>query len=292
MLFFFEITKCFSQESFSLRVDNDLYFLDDHYYSSGIFFKYGKVINENEIENENFKVYKFWELGQKIYNPSERFSLNTSEYDYPYGGWLYIKFLKQKELNQKAIIQWGVQLGTTGEASLAHWLQNKYHKVFLNISEMPWIDQVPQSLHLNLMIDFFRSFNIDSALKLNSQIYSKVGTQKTGIGIRSGLVFGDSNVLPIGANYFYDKKKGDGLYIGVKTDYIIHDYMVQGSAFRNNTPFNLPLESFRYTIETGFSYHNNKWKFLVMYNQLSRDNSIQPKKSHRILKFTITYFIN
>ena len=32
-----------------------------------------------------------WVLAQKIYNPLKRFSDDVSDFDYPYGGWLYLE---------------------------------------------------------------------------------------------------------------------------------------------------------------------------------------------------------
>jgi len=271
-----------------------LYFLDDHYYSSGIFLQYGKINESTEKASNTFnkKSYSLWELGQKIYNPSARFSKDILEYDYPYGGWLYVQYSKQKKLTENSNWQWGLQLGFTGEASLAHWLQNKYHKVFLNISEMSWTDQVPQSFHLNFLFNYFKKYKINSAMKVNTEVFSMFGTQKTGLGLRAGLVFGDSFVLPLGGNYLFDQNKGDGLYFGIKTDYLIHDYMISGSFLNQNAPFTLPSIPFRTTIESGFSYHSKEWKFLIMYNQSSRDNSIQPRKNHRFLNITITHFLS
>ena len=45
----------------NLDVENDLYFLTDEYYSSGIFIERGKV-----IEKDSIKKFKIWELGQEF----------------------------------------------------------------------------------------------------------------------------------------------------------------------------------------------------------------------------------
>ena len=63
----------------NLDVENDLYFLTDEYYSSGIFIEIGKV-----VEKDSIKKFKFWELGQEIYTPSDTDSKNFQDYDYPF----------------------------------------------------------------------------------------------------------------------------------------------------------------------------------------------------------------
>ena len=92
-IFFFKIffisINLFSQRSIELRVDNDLYFSNDEYYSSGVFIKYEKKIDSDE-EIGKPKVVS-WVLAQKIYNPLKRFSDDVSDFDYPYGGWLYLE---------------------------------------------------------------------------------------------------------------------------------------------------------------------------------------------------------
>ena len=50
----------------NLDVENDLYFLTDQYYSSGIFIETGKV-----VEKDSVKKFRIWELGQEIFTPSD-----------------------------------------------------------------------------------------------------------------------------------------------------------------------------------------------------------------------------
>ena len=45
---FFISINLFSQKSIELSVDNDLYFSNDEYYSSGVFIKYEKKIDSDE----------------------------------------------------------------------------------------------------------------------------------------------------------------------------------------------------------------------------------------------------
>ena len=76
----------------NLDVENDLYFLTDEYYSSGIFIEIGKV-----VEKDSIKKFKIWELGQEIYTPSDTDSKYFQNYDYPFGGWTFLKYILQIE---------------------------------------------------------------------------------------------------------------------------------------------------------------------------------------------------
>jgi hypothetical protein len=66
---------------FNLNVDNDLFFITDYFYSSGIFLQYGKEILTEE--KDSLRKFRLFELGQEIYTPSDRYSIDPQEYDYP-----------------------------------------------------------------------------------------------------------------------------------------------------------------------------------------------------------------
>ena len=79
------IQGMYGQEGyFNLSIDNDFFFVNDIYYTSGIFLQYGKEVKKTS--SDSLRHYDLWELGQEIYTPSDRYSENTADYDYPYGG--------------------------------------------------------------------------------------------------------------------------------------------------------------------------------------------------------------
>ena len=80
------IQGMYGQEGyFNLSIDNDFFFVNDIYYTSGIFLQYGREVKKTS--SDSLRHYDLWELGQEIYTPSDRYSGNTADYDYPYGGW-------------------------------------------------------------------------------------------------------------------------------------------------------------------------------------------------------------
>ena len=84
----------------NLDVENDLYFLTDEYYSSGIFIETGKVVKKDSI-----KKFKIWELGQEIYTPSDTDSKDFENYNYPFGGWTFLRHVLQIEKKIKKILE-------------------------------------------------------------------------------------------------------------------------------------------------------------------------------------------
>ena len=129
----------------NLDVENDLYFLTDEYYSSGIFIERGKV-----IEKDSIKKFKIWELGQEIYTPSDTDSKDFQNYDYPFGGWTFLKYILQIEKKNNGFFEYGFQFGLTGEWSLADRVQNFYHKKIINADIPTWEAQIPKAIHLNI----------------------------------------------------------------------------------------------------------------------------------------------
>ena len=282
-----------AQEYFSLNIDNDLYFMMDHYYSSGIFLQYGKQLRASDsINNTGPKKYLLWELGQEIYSPSLRYTSNTAVYDYPYGGWTSLKLTFQREISERKQKQWGIQLGVTGDASGAQWMQNTYHRLILNLPELPWTDEVPQALHLNVFADSYKRWNLNQQLAIQSHIFGTIGTQKISGGAALGLVLGKQMVLSKGGNVLIDQEQGDGLYFGVRLQYIVHDYMLSGSLFNDNAPFTLPINPIRSMIEVGYAIRKNDWRFAFTFFNRSPDNKVQPQEGHQYLNITLSRFFD
>jgi len=292
VVFLYGSTSLLAQSKyFNLNVDNDLFFVTDYFYSSGIFLQYGKEIF-SETTNDSLRKFKLFELGQEIYTPSNRFSTDPQEYDYPYGGWTYLKFSQQKELSANKQYEVGLQVGVTGDWSIARWMQNTYHTNVLGLPENAWVNQVPEAVHINVFAQYFYQKKWGEYLQYVSQSYSSLGTQRIHLGHRIGLNIGDRNVFGLGANTLYNKGNGDAFYIGLNSSYVFHDYMLSGSLFHDKALFIADNVPFRYEVEVGFALQNNRWKFLFLYKNRSRDNALQSKTSHHLMNITLSRFFD
>lgn len=291
VVFLWGITPLLAQSRyFNLNVDNDLFFVTDYFYSSGIFLQYGKEILTEE--NDSLRKFRLFEFGQEIYTPSDRYTIDPQEYDYPYGGWTYLKISQQKEITKNKQFEVGLQFGVTGDWSLARWMQNTYHTNVLGLPENAWVDQVPAAIHFNIFGQYFYQKQVGKYLRYISQCYGSLGTQRTNLGSRMGLNIGNGNVFGLGANTLYNQRGGDALYIGLNSSYVFHDYMIEGSLLNENAPFTADNIPFRYEIEVGFALQSNRWKFLFLYKNRSRDNILQPKESHHLMNITLSRFFD
>ena len=275
---------------FNLNVDNDLFFVTDYFYSSGIFLQYGREVASTS--EEGLRKFKLFELGQEIYTPSDRFSTDPQEYDYPYGGWTYIKVSQQKELASNKQFEIGLQLGVTGDWSIARWMQNTYHTNVLGLPENAWVDQIPEAVHLNGFAQYFYQKQWGKYLRYINQSYTTLGTQRMDLGSRIGLNIGEGSVFGVGANTLYNQKNGDAIYVGVNTNYVFYDHMIEGSLFHDNALFTAENVPFRYEVEIGFALQSNRWKFLFLYKNRSRDNTLQSKASHHLMNITLCRFFD
>lgn len=289
--FFFVFCNTLSAQEhtayFNFYLDNDIFFITDQYYSSGIFFQYGKV---QEATKDSLKRYRMWELGQEMYTPSKRYSSDTADYDYPYGGWSYIKHTRQREISQHKQIEYGLQLGVTGDWSLARWMQNTYHRNVLDLPENAWVDQVAEALHANLFFGYFHQKQWADVIRFRQYSYTRLGTQRTDLGTRMGVSIGSTDALGLGANTLYARRPGDALYIGIDGSYVFHDYMSSGSLFNADSPFTTDPVHWRLTLEVGLVFQGEDWKFLFLYKSRSRDNIFQPQSTHHLMNITYSRF--
>ena len=277
-----------------LSVDNDLYFLTDRYYSSGIFLSYGykKIKQVDELDSLDNSTYVHWHLGQEVYTPARLQTRDLSKLDYPFGGWLFIERKVHKYLNKNTAYAWGIQIGTTGDESLAPWMQNFYHLNFLKLPRVTWEAAMPQEIHLNLNVNMKKKFMLEEKFYFLSDFFSSLGTQETTIGAQFGFFMGKTNRFSFMGNPL--KSKGDNglsFYIGSRQEYRFHDYMISGSLFNDSANFTLPSRKYRSSFQFGASLSNDKWEILAMISNTSRDNENQLFFRHTYLNISISKYL-
>lgn len=282
----------FSQQYVNLSVDNDLYFQTDQYYSSGIFISLGNLKKEEDQEETFPKKYVHWILGQEIYTPSKRYSRDTDQFDYPFGGWLFLE--KSFEKYKSAFSAWwgSVKLGVTGKASLAPYLQNLYHDKVLGLPNVTWEQALPQRFHVNLNVTHKKRLPLMEHLALLYEFFGTLGTQRISSGGRIGLLYGTSKTLSFLGNPLEMQSKGYGIYAGTRQEYRPHDYMLSGSLFDDEAPFVLDAIEYKNSLEVGFAYYTSKWRFLTLWNSISKDNRLQRGTRHYYINISVGRFLN
>ena len=129
-----------------LITDNDNYLVQkrDGYYTNGFYFGY-----QHLTKKPGAKVIMHYELGQMIFNPY-KYSITQPEFmDRPFAGYLYVKANRSRFLKSGANLQYGVSIGTIGNASGAQQIQRAYHKLINIYPVEGWGYQLKNEAGLN-----------------------------------------------------------------------------------------------------------------------------------------------
>jgi hypothetical protein len=119
------------------------------------------------------------------------------------------------------------------------------------------------------------------------EFFANMGTQRMAMGGRMGLLLGPSDALSFLGNPFETHRKGYGVYLGTRQEYRFHDFMISGSLFDDEAPFVLSSIPYKNSLEIGFAYYSPKWRFLTIFNSVSKDNDLQSYARHPYLNLTI-----
>ena len=285
--FFFCSNLSLGQQYINLSVDNDLYFSLDRYYSSGIFISTGKLKTVTNQGGVSYKKYAHWTLGQEIYTPSNRYTVDVNVFDYPYGGWLFLE--RAYEYYKNPFSAWGASLkfGVTGKASLAPYFQNLYHNKILGLRDVVWEKALPQRFHLNFNLIQRKRIPLLEKFAFLYEWFGNMGTQRIALGGRFGFLIGTSQALSFFGNPLEVQTNEYGIYFGSRQEYRFHDFMISGSLFDNQAPFVLDAIPYKNSLEVGLAFYFKKWRFITLWNSISKDNHLQKNQRHPYLNISI-----
>lgn len=257
------------------------------YYSSGIFLSFSALKNIDEKKQINH-----FKIGQLIYTPSSRYEINPQLYDYPYSGYLFLELSKQKQISENSSFTFGVNIGITGDASLAKGMQNLYHDLVLDLPHLAWNSQMPQEFQINLAANYFKGFKIEDNVSITTQLYSKIGTYQIMTGINVGILIGDLSWTSFSDNIINNSNNKLSFYIGTHQKYFFHDYKLEGSLFNDNAPLTMTSNKYRNTIEVGLQKRFKNLQVLTTFNSMSKDTEMQRTFRHPFLKISLSYQLN
>jgi len=280
-----------AQRYLNLQVDNDLYFGTDYYYSSGIFVDYGyRRTAENTTQN-NTKRYARWRLGQEIYTPSRRYSTDLSSYDYPYSGYLFLQHQREYALSNNQGLQWGLQVGVSGNASLAKALQNIYHQWVLDLPKLAWLSAQPQRFHGGVLASYHKGWSLFRGVGVISKMLTELTTHRVLAQGQFGLLLGNAARVPYQDFLLLQQQKSWGIYMGTRQEYRPHDFPIEGSLFDDASPFVMTSNRYRNHFEMGLILNYQNWRLLGIFQSASKDVDLQRQNRHKYLNFTITRFL-
>ncbi|MGC6422857.1 MAG: lipid A-modifier LpxR family protein [Flavobacteriaceae bacterium] len=284
---------CFSvvllgQSHLTLTVDNDLYFRSDFYYSSGLFLEHGKERTQDTTLAE--RQFRHWKLGQLIYTPRKRYATQRDQLDYPFSGYLFLRYSQEKIRPGRSGYTYGAEIGVSGDASLAKPVQNLYHELVLQLPPLSWTAQMPQQLHAGIRATYFRTYALTDGIAWVPDVSAVASTHQTLLSARMGLVLGSTQKIPWDVNPLLNTVKGWGVYAGWQQQYLFYDFPLEGSLFNDLAAFTLPPNRLRNRFEIGLTLHNEQWKILGTMVSSSRDTATQRDPRHEFLTLCISRF--
>lgn len=168
---FAQSVRSLSRE-FSFKTDNDAYLLkkNDAYYTNGLFLNYSF-----SAQSSRSKKIRSFEIGQKIFTPLKRATINASDIDRPYCGYLFTKYTQQVFLKQESIFSWAFSLAIVGPNSGAEALQNSYHKLLNYAKFRGWQYQINNSVGLDAELFYAKTVFSASSIKITPTIQAELG---------------------------------------------------------------------------------------------------------------------
>ena len=282
--------KIFNKE-FSLVSDDDAYLLQrrDKYYTAGTFF----TINIAKEKN-GLKKMDSYELGQMLYTPLKPINPSNNVIDRPFCGFLYLKFSESFFTKKDAIINYGIAIGTLGNASLAEATQTTVHRVFGLYHFTGWQYQIGNSAELNGSFNYAQTLLSDKEypfFKIVPSLQLNIGTTFTNAKFGNYFCIGafekNSNSALFNSGINQKKstiKRNYELFFYFYPQLIVQGYnaTVQGCMFGDSNPYAVTslINTIMYQQTLGFVYAKNRWSTKIEFVYQTKECASQSITQH------------
>ena len=263
------------KNEFGFRSDNDSYLAQgsDMYYTNGLFIQFRHAANqENLKETLEKKIFEVT-LGQEIYNPRSGYSPNPARQDRPFAGYLYAGAAMTWYSKKERVVKLSVELGTTGQNSLAQAGQELLHNTIGFYELAGWEYQINGEATANLSAQYtsLLSRSAGKTTDLSFDGYVNAGTTFNAVGagflFRTGRInqlfnSGATNSV-IGNRSKTPSFKPRELFFYAKPQisYVLWDGTVQGSLFNNDSPVTFDIQPIVFEQRLGLNYSSPRFTF-------------------------------
>lgn len=261
--------------------DNDLYFLTDKQYSAGNHFELSTRLTSTP---EDFTSLAFT-IGQNIYTPTKKSRPDTTRFDRPFAGWLFLKTRYTKATGSKI---WSAQLetGVTGPQALGGQVQRGYHE-FIGEQLPSWHLEIPNRFHVDATASFTKGF-FNNALFIKSA--GALGTKTTFIEQGLGLFWGshsnfDQNSLT-GLARHQDKEWL--ISIGGSYQYVFYNSLIEGGIWNQQAVFTSSLIHHKLLLKLRGFYRWKTKSLEFTYNFNSKETP--ESSSHSFVGITVSHY--
>lgn len=280
--------KLFSRDFF-LKVDNDAFLGQavDRYYSSGIFFKYRKLIpSESTVGRwgggKNTKTIYSINFSHLFFTPSDLKLRTIDQFDRPYAGMMAAGF-GVNYFNPKRHFQVQLDAGILGPGAGVRQLQEWYHRLINAKTPRGWRFQIENSPVITINAAYSRVLAESKKVQLLADANLQVGTIFN--NIRPGLTFRWGNFQPLDNSALRasrlgsiatnakkeDQMRESYLFVSTSFGYTLYDATIEGGFIGTESIHTESIQHLRYHIKYGWAISLRRWDMALSFNNVRRE---------------------
>lgn len=288
----------------SFTTENDIYFYQDRYYTSGTFvhYRYASGAAKRKNNSNLEKTTTEFELGHEIYTPYSAKAPDPALHDRPFTGYLYGAAAFNRFYKNESMLRFRVEGGIVGPPALGKEIQMGYHELLSIYEPKGWEYQLKSEPGLNLSLDYqnllLRSANKKADLSLVSS--ALLGNTFSGANLGMMLRLGKLNYLyqSISNNSLIsldppEKKSWElFLYTIPRINYVAYDATIMGGLFlKDKGPITFNAEKFVYSQQIGLSFSAKRWS--ANYNIVLKSKEVKSQaEPHGYGSISLAYRFN
>ncbi len=293
-----------------LTVDNDalLFGKNDKYYSSGIFIKYRRLVDENRgwyrlfNKKDNLsKAIVSYDLVHRMYTPNDIDESEEANIDRPYAGWLYMNVGMNYHFKNNSSLTFNYDLGWLGSATRTDDIQIWWHNLFNMKQPNGWKYQINNTLATNFSVLYQkRILKAGNSFDLIAEQFAQVGTirnnLKSGMTLRLGKI-GDLN----NSIYSYSKMGQQAakakdipqkerlqelfFYFNASLEHVFYNATIDGNFL--GTPSEFTKESTPWVFHHAWGIQRSGKLFDYLVSVIFRSKEVKNAAKHKYIAITL-----
>jgi len=293
-----------------LSVDNDalLFGKNDKYYSSGIFIKYRRLIDENSEwfkrfnKNDNLsKAIVSYDLVHRMYTPYDIDESDEANIDRPYAGWLYVNAGMNYHFNNNSSLIFNYDLGWLGSATRTDDIQIWWHDLFNMKQPNGWKHQINNTLATNFSVLYQkRILRSGNSFDLIAEQFAQIGTirnnLKSGLTMRLGKVGELYNSIYSFSKMGQEKLKVQKIpqkerlqelyfYFNASLEYVLYNATIDGNFI--GSPSEFTKESIPIVLHHSWGIQRSGRWFDYRVSVIFRTKEVKEAGKHKYITITL-----
>ncbi len=288
-----EVTKSHRHDrELTFRYDNDVVFITDQYYTSGVDISFARLPRKNAFisrvfgSNKNDSTKLIWRMdyGHKIFTSEKIREPDVSKRDRPYAGWHYAGLFISNFPTANSANIYGLRIGLVGRVSGIGNFQTWWHDKAGITAPLGWNEQIANEFVTNFSYTRLQALKVLKPLDFISESKIIFGNGNTSASQQLLMRLGQLN--PINNSGYagsrlsnkvpdlgsIDLKQEEAFFFyALKAEYVNHNIFIEGSRFNENSPHVEEIENYLIQHSWGGIYSNYYTTFKIIFYRLSSE---------------------